>query len=251
MAWGPFTSRLAQIGSYFAQASNGQPAAISTAIGWLGQSQPGPTIASHPSPNAARPSPIHHRANPNRASPKRADDRRQRHKKILVDNMSGRAKVNNHNHRRAPHSHTLGSTTPRQDPKSRRQPTSCQQTASQQRSVCACEHSFRAIPAWIRMPPRAGAETRAEPRNWRRILWTAGRQLKTMPRLSQRSPWQPLILSPGRLPQAPSAQRREHLTVSTRPRRWPRVRPRRSAWRASAPMPTLSTRRGCQTPSGT
>ena len=179
MAWGPFTSRLAQIGLV-----------LCTSLEWatrrnqhrdrLGRSRPGPTIASHPSPNAARPSPIHHRANPNRASPKRADDRRQRHKKILADNMSGRAKVNNHNH-----SHTLGSTTPRQDPKSRRWPTSSQQTASQQRPVCACEHSFRAIPAWIRMPPRAGAETRAEPRNWRRILWTAGRQLKTMPRLSQ------------------------------------------------------------------
>ena len=220
----------------------------------------GPTIASRPSPSAARPSParpnpIHHRANPNRASPKRADDRRQHHKKILVDNMSGRAKVSNHNHRRAhTRSHTLGSTrTPRQDPKSRRWPTSSQQTASQQRPVCACERSFCAIPAWIRMPPRAGAETRAEPRNWRRILWTAGRQLKDDAAGLSRSPRQPLTPSPNqsRLPQAPSAQRREHQMVSTRPRRWPIVRPRRSAWRASAPMPTLSTRRGCRTPSGT
>jgi len=146
VAWEPFTPRLAQIKLVHC-----------TSLDWvtrrnqhrdrLGRSRPGPTIASHPSPSAARPSPIHHRATPNRASPKRADDRRQRHKKILVDNMSGRAKVNNHNHRRAPHSHTLGSTTPRQDPKSRRWPTSSQQTASQQRPVCACEHSFRAIPA--------------------------------------------------------------------------------------------------------
>jgi hypothetical protein len=209
MAWEPFTPRLAQIKLVHC-----------TSLEWvtrrnqhrdrLGRSRPGPTIASHPSPSAARPSPsaarpspIHHRATPNRASPKRADDRRQHHKKILVDNMSGRAKVNNHNHRRAPHSHTLGSTTPRQDPKSRRWPTSSLQTASQQRPVCACEHSFRAIPACIRMPPRAGAETRAEPRNWRRILWTAGRQLKDNAAALSRSPWQPLILSPGLLPQAP------------------------------------------------
>ncbi len=225
----------------------------------LGRSRSGPTIAcrpspsvGRPSPSAARPSPSRHRANPHRASPKRADDRRQRHKRILVDNMSGRAKVSNQNHRRAPHNHSLGSTRmPRQDVKFRRWPTSSQPTASQQKPVCACEHSFCAIPAWIRMPPRAGAETPAEPRTWRRILCTAGRQLKDNAEGLSRSPWRSLTPGPTRLQRASSAQRWEHPMVSTRPRRWPRVRPRRSAWRASAPRPTLLTGRGCRTPLGT
>ena len=225
----------------------------------LGRSRSGPTIAcrpspsvGRPSPSAARPSPSRHRANPHRASPKRADDRRQRHKRILVDNMSGRAKVSNQNHRRAPHNHSLGSTRmPRQDVKSRRWPTSSQPTASQQKPVCACEHSFCAIPAWIRMPPRAGAETPAEPRN------LAPHTLHRWPS-AQRQCRGPLKVTlaishpgPTRLQRASSAQRWEHPMVSTRPRRWPRVRPRRSAWRASAPRPTLLTGRGCRTPLGT
>ena len=137
-----------------------------------------PTIASNPS--VAHPS---HRANPNRdspnhdspsrANPTREDDRIRR-SRTLARSRTGRARgcyIRSH-------THSLGSTKPKPNWNSQPGPTSFQRTASRQESVCACQNSFCAIPARIRMPPRGAAETRAEPGGSGRILWTENRPAK-------------------------------------------------------------------------